>query len=191
MSHPPPPKGRPRGLWILAALVTVGMGVPAYLQWAVPRLEARRDEVLASAPSEPEGMLARWFEFGQPRVHEALTKARFSADQPWFVTHLIAPVNAEEAPRIWGIDFTDIQPDVIALDGLTVRVVLEAPRLLGRDVLVGDRAMGVPVFQPGAEIPDPRRMAKERLERYLGRVGEGLARDIDGARLAVEVGGLR
>lgn len=182
---------RAPGLAILVGLVALGMGVPAYLRWAVPRLEARRDAILAAAPTEPAGRLARWFEYGQPRIHEALVKARFSAERPWFVTHLRAPAAADRPPEIFGIDFTGLPEDVVRLDGLEVVVDLPAPELLARDVLVGDRALGVPVFPADGPPADPRELARARLERYLGRVGEALAKDIEGARLVVEVGGLR
>lgn len=187
----PPGSARAPGLVVLVGLVAVGMGIPAYLRWAVPRLEARRDAILAAAPTEPIGRLARWFEYGQPRLHEALVKARFSSERPWFVTHVVAPRSAQEPPEIWGIDLADLPIDVVRLEGLSVVVALPAPERLARDVLVGDRALGVPVFPADGPAPDGRELAERRLERYLGRVGEALEKDIEGARLVVEVGGPR
>ncbi len=181
---------RVRGLPVLFGLILIGMGVPAYLMWMVPRLETRRDAILAAAPSEPEGRLARWFEYGQPRIYEALIASRFSAQQPWLVTHAVLPTGAEQLPQVFGIDFRDLEPSAIRLDGLAVRIVLPAPTSMGRQQLGGDSALGVPKYAPGVEVPDPRWLAKARLELVLKRVIEGLTGDIPGARISVEIGGL-
>ncbi|MCP3915862.1 MAG: hypothetical protein GY711_09920 [bacterium] len=179
------------GLPLLGALIVVGMGIPAYLKWMVPRLEARRVQILADAPSEPEGRLARWFEFGHPRIHEALVAARFSAERPWLVSHVVAPADPSGDPEVWGIDFSDLSQDVIRHDGLAVRIAFDAPSVLAHEALRGDNALGVPVFGTGVEHPDPRQLAKERLEFTLQRVREGLAKDIPEGRLSIEVGGLK
>ena len=159
------------------------MGIPAYLKWKVPQLEAERDRMREQAPSEPEARLARWFEFGQPQIHNSLVAARFSAEQPWYVSHVVAPVSEAEPPQIWGIDLADPDPDqVVVQDGLTVKIVLPAPTLLARDVLVGDKARGVPVYPAGAEV-DPARLAADRLGAYFyfARMGAALEKDIEGA----------
>jgi hypothetical protein len=179
------------GLPLLAALIVVGMGVPAYLKWMVPRLEARRTRILSEAPTEPEGRLARWFEFGQPRIHEALVASRFSAQRPWLVTHVVAQEDPTEPPEVWGIDFTDLPQGVIRQDGLAVRVELAEPVLLGREVLTGSSALGVPVFAFGVEYPDPKLLAKQRIEFSLSSITAGLVKDIPAARISVEVGDLR
>jgi len=184
---------RTRGLLTLIGLVILGMGIPAYLKWKVPQLEAERDRMLEQAPSEPEARLARWFEFGQPQIHNSLVAARFSAEQPWYVSHVVAPVSEAEPPQIWGIDLADPDPDqVVVQDGLTVKIVLPAPTLLARDVLVGDKARGVPVYPAGAEV-DPARLAADRLGAYFyfARMGAALEKDIEGASLEIHVGGAR
>ncbi len=182
---------RPPGTWILLALIAVGMGIPALYRWAAVKLKDDRETLLAGASSLPEARLAQWLEFGAPQIHHALEMARFSDRQPWYVTHVVAPASANEPPSIFGIDFTALPKDVARQDGMLVRVVLEAPVLLARDVLVGDRALGVPVFQPDAPAPDGRALALKRLVPYLEYLGRGLVRDIPGARIVIEVGGLK
>jgi hypothetical protein len=176
---------------VLATLVVLGMGIPTLYRLAVPRLEVRRELLLAAAPSEPEGRLRMWFTYGQPQIHHALVMARFSHERPWFVTHLRAPVDEKQPPEIWGIDFEDLPVEVVRLEGSSVRVILDAPRLLARDVLVGDRALGVPVFPATGEIPDPRELALRRLAPYLRRLEEGLVKDVPGTEIVIEVGGLK
>jgi len=182
---------RAHGLLVLVIIVAAGMGIPAYLQWKVPQLEATRDRILAEAPTDTEGRVRAWFVYGQPLVHNALTKARFSSEQPWFITHVVRSSTPSRPPQIWGLDFEDLSPDVLSIDGTVVRLTLPAPSLLLEDVLVGDKAGRVPVFEEGSEIPDPRVFARGRLERYLERPITGLSRDIEGARFEIEVGGLK
>mgnify|MGYP001618198724 CR=1 FL=1 len=183
--------GRPAGLGLLAGLVVLGMGIPAIYRWMSVRLKAERVELLERSPSEPEARLAQWLRFGQPQIHHALEAARFSAREPWFVTHVIAPASAAEPPQVFGLDFTDLAHEVVRQEGLVVRVVLDAPKLLARDVLTGDKALGVPIFQPDVAPPDGRVLALLRLVPYLERLEQGLERDLPGASLEVEVGGLK
>lgn len=179
------------GLWVLAALVTAGMGLPAFLQWKVPQLEAERDRILREAPTEPEGKLARWFDFGQPQLHHALRTARFSAAQPWYVSHVVDVDEGE--PEVWGIDLSFLDDpeldhdSVFRLEGLTVRIVLEAPRLLARTELAGTRTQGVPRFAAGQEL-DAADLTRRRLETYFESFSAALARDVPGSRLVVQVG---
>jgi hypothetical protein len=178
-------------MWILLALIAVGMGIPAFYRWAAVKLKVDREALLAAAPSLPEARLAKWLEFGAPQIHHALEMARFSDRQPWYVTHVVAPASSSEPPSIYGIDFSKLPQDVARQDGLTVLVVLAAPALLARDVLVGDRALGVPVFQADASVPDGRELALKRLVPYLDYLERGLVRDIPGAQIVIEVGGLK
>jgi hypothetical protein len=174
---------------LLAGIIVVGMGIPAFFRWKVLELEEERIELLRNAPDEPQARLALWFQHGQPRIHEALVKARFSRAQPWIVSHVVAPASQVEAPEIWGIDVEDLLQDVVRQDGLVVRVTLPGPTLLARDVLVGDNALGVAVFAPDAR-PDGRVLARDRIEFFLARLIEALPRDIPGTRISVEIGGL-
>lgn len=184
------PIRRASGIGVLAAIVVVGLAVPTYYLWAVPRLKQEADRLRVEAPDEPAERLGVWFHFGQPQIHTALVRARFSADRPWYVSHVVQG-REDEAPVIYGIDFTDLPVDVVQHEGLEVRVVLPAPTLLARDVLVGDKAFGVPVYAQAAAVPDGRVIAKERLERYFADMAAALGKDIPGARLVVEIGGLR
>ncbi|MFT7478215.1 MAG: hypothetical protein ACI80N_001494 [Gammaproteobacteria bacterium] len=180
---------RIRGLPLLIGIIAVGMGVPAYYMWSVPRLKARADDIRAAAPTDAVGRLAEWFRFGQPNIHNALILARFSAEQPWYVTHVISGQSADEPAQIWGFDFTDLSPDVLRVEDTTVYLEFPAPTLLERGVLVGDKALGVPVYDSAELLKDPCAMARGRLERYLERTRSALVRDIPGADLVVRIGG--
>ncbi len=181
---------RVRGLVPLVVLVLVGLGVPGFLKWSVPRLEARAARMREEAPSEPEGRLSLALEFLRPRIHTAMIQARFSSERPWYVTHQVEGTDATQ-PEIWGIDLSDLEQDMVAQEGLVARLVLPAPEVLEHGRLGGDKAQGVPYFKQGAQVPDPSTLACERLVRYLERITHGLAGDIPGARLEVQVGDVR
>ena len=112
---------------LLLAIIAVGMGIPAYLRWAVPRLETRAAEMRADAPTEPEGRVATWFQFGQPNIHNALVLARFSTEQPWYVTHVVASQSPDDPPEVWGMNFANLSPDVLHVEGMNVVLELPAP----------------------------------------------------------------
>lgn len=189
MAAPRPGSPLTSGLAVLLGLVGLGMGIPAFFRWKVFALERERDALLASAPSTPEVRLQWWFSHGQPRILEALRLSRFSAERPWIVSHVVAPGRAVDPPQVWGVDLSDLDPESVALDGLDVRVLLPAPVLLAREVLVGDNALGVAVLQPPGP-QDPRVLLRDRVEHALERLIRALPRDIPGARISVEVGGL-
>ena len=119
----------------------------------------------------------------------SMRASRFSAERPWIVSHVVAPEREGLPPEIWGIDQRTITADMVRLDGMVVRVVLPAPEIMARDVLVGDNAMGVQVFEaPGP--PDPRILLRKRVEYAIERLIRVLPQEIPGARISVEVGGL-
>lgn len=175
---------------LLLGLIVVGMGIPAFFRWKVYALGQERDQILAEAPSEPAARLALLFRQIRPHILQALQRARFSAERPWIVSHVVAPVSADEPPEVWGIHaIDDLDHDVARVDGLEVRVRLPAPRLLGREVLVGDNAMGVQVFAaPGPA--DPRELLRDRVEFVMKPLIESIPEDVPGTRVSVEVGGL-
>lgn len=181
---------RASGLGTLAVLIVLGVGVTSgYLQWKAPDLRARvasiRSEV-AVAPASPEGRLANWAVYGDPLIHNRLLQMRFSAEQPWLVTHAVGTSPA--ALEIYGIDLTDMPRDIVRIEGLRAIVHLPAPRLLGIGPLTGDHASFVPVYPAESSAPAATERARE-LGRYaLEGLGHALARDIEGASLAVEIG---
>jgi len=181
---------RAPGLAILFTVVAVGMGIPAFYRWKIGDMKGDREEILASAPSEPEKRAELWFEFMQPQVYEVLRACRFSAHKRYLVSHMVAPRSAEEPPEIWGVPDEEITPDNVVLDGLVVRVLVPAPRIVDRDVLVGDNALGVEVYLPESPPEDPRVLLRNRIESVLRKTSGALERGIPGAYLSVEVGGL-
>ena len=187
--RPAPEARRPPGFALLLALIALGMGIPAFFRWQVVSLGRERDRILREAPSAPEARLALLFRYVQPQILQTLQKARFSAERAWIVSHVVAPSDAAQPPEIWGIESSEIGPGATSVEGLDVRVVLPAPRLLARDVLVGDNALGVEVYAPPGP-PDPRVLLRNRLEFVLAPLIEHLPGDVPGARLSVEVGGL-
>ena len=124
----------------------------------------------------------------QPRVIEGLRGARFSSSQPWLVSHVIAPASAQEPPQVWGVDLAEIPASWVSLAGLQVFVDLPAPRLLTRDVLVGDSVAGIQVFPAGAQN-DGIELTRARVRFVLKRMIEALPQDIDGAEYVIRVGG--
>lgn len=181
---------RPPGLVLLVGLIVVGMGIPAFFRWKVYALGRERDRILEEAPSEPAARLELLFRQIRPHILQALQRARFSASRPWIVSHVVVPAGADGPPEVWGIHATDdVGHDVARVDGLEVRVQLPAPRLLGREVLVGDNAMGVQVFAaPGPA--DPRELLRDRVEFVMKPLIESIPDDIPGTRVSIEVGGL-
>lgn len=179
---------RPDGLALLLGLIVLGMGIPAYFRWKVLALDEERERILEEAPSEPEARLRLWFRDLQPRILETLRRSRFSARQPWIVSHVVGPTGPTAPPEIWGVGVDVIGPGSIVLDGLEVRVELPAPGVLDRDVLVGDNALGVPVLAPPGPA-DPGALLRARVEGVLTPLIESLPRDIPGTRLRVRVDG--
>lgn len=181
-----------RGLWVLAALVVLGVGVTAgYLQWKAPELSAivaERRGAVAAAPHAPEQRLAKWLVFGDAFVHERLQQMRFSAEHPWLVAFAVGD---ERDASFTGIDLGAMPKSLTRIDGLTVYVALPAPVELGRAPLVGDRAPFVPLYPDSSRAPDAagaRARVQELVEWALKDIARALSRDIDGARLLVEVG---
>lgn len=177
---PPVPRVRPWGLLILFAIVAVGMGIPAFTIWQKELAVQNRDRIRAEAPTTGEGRVQLYMQLAAPGVFEALTKSRFSAERPWIVTHMVAPAAEGEAPEIHGVDITELPRSCVYQDGLQVVIQMPAPTLLARDVLVGDNALGVPVF-PAGEAPSAEDLLDSRLRFALKRMMQSLPEDIEGA----------
>ena len=180
---PPQPRVRPWGLLILFAIVGVGMGIPAFTIWQKKLAVQNRDRIRAEAPTTAEGRVQLYMQLAAPGVYEALTKSRFSADRPWIVTHVVAPEGEGEAPEIHGVDITELPRSCVYQDGLEVVIQMPGPSLLARDVLVGDNALGVPVF-PAGEAPPAEELLEARLRFALKRMMQSLPEDIAGASYA-------
>lgn len=194
------PFRRMSGLPILVALVGAGMLLPAFLQWKVPQLETKREELLGSAPTDPEGKLALWFRFGQAQIHQALMGARFSGAQPWYVSYVRETEGPAQPPEVWGLDLGGLDPgdveatkavmdELIRLDGLEVRLVLPEPTLLAETDLSGRKVQGIPRFAAGEDL-DGADLTRRRLEGYyfFSKLAAALARDVPGATFVVQVG---
>ena len=177
---PPVPRVRPWGLLILFAIVAVGMGIPAFTISQKELAVQNRDRIRAEAPTTAEGRVQLYMQLAAPGVYEALTKSRFSAARPWIVTHMVAPASEGEAPAIFGVDITELPRSCVYQDGLEVVIQMPAPSLLARDVLVGDNALGVPVF-PAGETPPAEDLLDSRLRFALKRMMQSLPEDIEGA----------
>ena len=100
---------------LLEDMLAIQQAGAGYYSWKQPQVEARLQEMLAEAPTTPDGRLDLWMEFaGSPNAHHRLSQvARVSAEQPWLVTHT---VEAEDGgpPRVFGIDVSDLDRDLLA-----------------------------------------------------------------------------
>jgi hypothetical protein len=184
---------RANGLVVMGLLVLVGVGVTAgYLQWKAPEVGeiiAGRKRAIAEAPNTPEGRLALWLVNGAPQIHHRIEMMRFSAAQPWLVTHAVR-LEGESPSRlaIYGVDLTEVPRDVARIEGLTVRVKLPRPRRLAVGGLSGDNAAAVPIAASEDRAPDGIERARYLLRFAFDGLSQALERDIPGARIEIEVG---
>lgn len=188
----PPEAARLNGFVVLVAAVVVGLLSGAgYFFYKSPRLRAETERKLAEAPSTPEGRLAFGAAYLLPQIHNRLLSVRVSRQQPWIPTHTIQVAGDDGPPEVWGIDVDALGTDVAYVDGLELVIRLPAPSLLARTVLVGDKARSVPTYAAGVEVADPTERLHELIDFFFHRMADQLARDVEGARLVVEIGGER
>ena len=186
------PVAAPRhaGLWLVTALVVVGMGIgAAYYKWKAPPLIRELRAMKAALPEKGPERLEAWMMFGAPMIHNRLQYLRLSAQQPWLVTHLVE--HPGEPPAVWGVDFSGLPVGITTRTDMTVTVRLPAARELARTELVGDNARLVPRYRAGEIIPDPDARAEEMVLYALRHPDDFIARmqkDIEGATLTVAVG---
>ena len=190
---PPVRSPRARGLLVIGALVLLGVGVTAgYLAWKAPevgKIIADRKRAIAEAPKTAEARLANWIVFGAPQIHHRLEIMRFSAEQPWLVTHAVRVAGDDpERVEIHGIDLSALPRDVARVEGTTVRVHLPRPSRLTTGPLLGSNAGLVPVAADAAAVPDPIARAEYLVHFALDDLSKALERDIPGAKLAIEIG---
>ena len=188
---------RANGLVILLGCVALGM-IPTsiYFHWKVPDVIEEFQELVRNAPKTPTARLAQWFEMNQPQIHNRLKQFRLCEEQPWLVTHAfvpagVSPTDYGAAVDAFGIDFQDLPIDVVQLDELEVRVVLEAPVARGRVRLEGLNAPLVPRYPAGVELAPGEELAIELIEGALRRPDdflEAYERDLPGASFVIRVG---
>jgi hypothetical protein len=180
---------RTNGFLFVVVLVVLGVGVTGALyRWRAGELADNAAAARGSLPRTPEERLDRWLEFAQVFVHQSLVQLRFSADQPWLVTHTIASSRNAPGQEIWGIDLSGISTRNTQREGLAAVVSLPPVTLLGRGAITGDNARHVAHYVPGAPIADPEERARTVIESALKRWTKPLAKDIEGARLVVRIG---
>jgi len=175
----------------MLSLVLLGVGVSGGLfHWLwrtrVQGIVSDRRREIEAAPRTPEGRLSRWLEFGNAQIHHRLTLLRFSPERPWLVTGAVGSDPADL--EIHGIDLAQLPRDLGRIEGLSVRLRLPEPGLLGRGALTGANAGRVPVVAAAAAAPDREARALELVRFALGDLTRALERDIPGARLVIEVG---
>ena len=180
---------RINGIVLVVLLVGGGMGMGSVVyHWKAPGIVAEMKKARASVPAEGEARLAVWLEFGRGLIHNRLIQLRLSAERPWLVTHVVEVSEDRAEDEVWGVDLTDLSPDVTEADGMTVVVTLPAARLMGRGPISGDKARNVARYRPGAAMPDPNERAAFVVEWALERLTGALEKDIEGASLEVAVG---
>lgn len=181
---------RPSGLVVIGLLVVSGVGVTAgYMQWKAPEvgeLIAGRKREIAAAPKTPEGRLTQWLVYGAPQVHHRLTLMRFSAEQPWLVTHAVGTDPSNFA--IYGIDLAPMPKEVASIEGTAVRMRFPRPVLLARGPLTGPNAISVPVAAAEENAPDGIERARYLIGFALDGLTQALERDIPGAQISIGIG---
>jgi hypothetical protein len=184
------PALRSNGLWLVAGLVVVGMGIGAvYYRWKAPPLIDELRAMLEALPKEGEPRLEAWMMFGAPMIHNRLRYLRLSEQQPWLVTHVVEQQGGP--PAVFGIDFAELPVGMTTRTGMTVTVRLPAVRELARAEPRGDHARAIPRYRAGQAPPDPNRRAEEMVLYALRHPDDFIARmerDIEGATLTVSAG---
>ncbi len=176
------------GLVLLLILVAVGMGSTSlYYHWKAPGLIERAKHAKENLPVDPGQRLDVWLEYCAPLICQRLEQLRFSAQQPWLVTHQAAVDDAGEVCQVWGVNLAQLSPSMVTREDLTVVVLLGPPALLGTGSLVGDRALQVPKLSAGTAAPDVAPRARMIVEWALSRMIDKLPKDIPGARIEVRL----
>jgi hypothetical protein len=177
---------RAGGLVVMGALVGVGVLIAAgYWGW---QAIAKAKHAASPAEHTTEGRLRTWLTFGAPQIHHRIEIMRFSAEEPWLVTHAVrVATNDSEDLEIHGIDLSKLPRDVARIEGTVVRVRLPRPTLLATGPLRGQNAAAVPIAAESA-APDPIARAQYLIHFALDDLGKALERDIPGATLAIEIG---
>lgn len=180
------PSIRPPGLLVLAAVVLAGLGSGAYFfRTQAFKVRAGILKRLEAAPSDPEEQLIAWLEFGEPMIQHRLTQLSFGPGAHWLVTHT---ADGPAGREIWGIPMEGPRPAVFERTGLSVRIHLPAPALLGHGVLHGDNADRVPHYPEGRTAEEAAARVMELVGWFLERILTALPEDIAGARTEIVIG---
>ncbi len=193
--HDPPEPATPapagRGVnGILVLLVLIGAGLSStslYYHWKAPKLIAAARAARAALPESAEERLAVWLEYCAPSLRERLVQLRFSAREPWLVTHWQAGQETDGAGAIYGLDLQALGSQAVRREGLTVVVELPPPARLGTGTLRGDRALSV---ERATLEPTPEQIAARAREVVLwaiSRLSEKLPQDIPGAHIELRI----
>lgn len=181
---------RPSGIVVIGLLVASGVGVTAgYLQWKAPEvgeLIAGRKREIAAAPRTTEGRLTQWLVYGVPQVHHRLTLMRFSAEQPWLVTHAVGTDPSNLA--IYGVDLAPMPKEVAWIEGQVVRMRFPRPVQLARGPLTGSNAISVPIAATEETAPDGIERARYLIGFALDGLTQALERDIPGTQVSIGIG---
>jgi len=181
---------RLNGIVLLGVLVAFGLGATSVLyRWRASHLIDNAAAARGSLPRTPEGRLDRWLDYGRVFVDQRIVQLRFSSDRPWIVTHTVGDVRGSVEQEIWGVDLSSFSTEATRREGLNAVISLPAARLLAHGAIAGDNALNVPHYAPADAIPDPNERARAIVEWAVERLAHGLERDIEGATLAVQVGG--
>ena len=151
-----------------------------------PRLEAKLQAQLDSAPKTPEGRVEKWLIFGHPQIDTCIELLRMSEQQPWIVSHVIR--QPEGPPRVFGLDLAKLEDPYLVRVGTRIEIWLPEPGELGRTFLVGRNASEVPVYEEGQEYPELQARIRDMIEWRLHTVVERLKSDIPEVEVTLEFG---
>ncbi|MBM3975932.1 MAG: hypothetical protein FJ299_02945 [Planctomycetes bacterium] len=184
---------RVRGLTVFVGLVVLGLASGAGLfYWEAARLTPPLEWEETDAQAPPEARLRYWFQkYGAPQLHRALMAGRLSAQRPWLATHVVQPrpeAGTPYAPELWGIDLSNVGPEMASVDGMQLCVDLPAPRMLERTrEIPGEIARRLPISAPGEPFEAAADVARERARAFLSPVLTALSRKLPGVTLEVRI----
>lgn len=164
----------------------LGFSMVVLYRYMEPRLEAKLQEQLDSAPKTPEGRVEKWLIFGHPQIDTCIELLRMSEEQPWIVSHVIAQDSGP--PRVFGLDLEKLEDPYLRRVGTRIEIWLPEPGELGRTKLIGRNAGEVPVYEEGQEYPILQERIRDMIEWRLHTVVERLQSDIPEVEVRLEFG---
>jgi len=177
---------RPPGLLVLIFVVFAGLGSGVYF-YRTKAFEVRAGILkrLEAAPTDPDEQLTAWLQFGEPMIQHRLTQLSFGKGAPWLITHTADGPGGRE---VWGIPMEGPRPAHFVREGLTVKIHLPQPAILGHGFMQGDNADRIPHHPLGLRSADAAARARVLAEWFLERIMEALPEDIEGARVEICIG---
>lgn len=183
-----PAAPRVNGLAILGAIVLAGFGmVLIYSLYYQPMMKEKTLQKLESAPTDTEGKLELWREFGAPQIVEHLRALRVSPEQDFLASFVVQP-EGDGSPKVYGLDLSGIGENSVERSGQDLIVRLPEPGLVAEERLRGPNSEMVPVFPAGSDLPDPRERIRFLFDFKFESLVSRLQGDLPGVRVTFALG---